>query len=141
VSDARYWPIQVLAAGLLIVAATVMPWATYKDVTTGVTTTFRGGDLSALLAVVGVASVALSLLSITRTSTLVKRVHVAVGSTALVVSIVLALSKISAANHVTQRGPSQTSYALGSAVAVVAAAVIALTCVVKLGAPTRIDRS
>jgi hypothetical protein len=120
VSKARYWQAQLLGAALLVVAATSLPWATYTDTTTGVTTNFRGGEPSAVLVGLGSASIALALFSIIRTSALLNRAHLAIGCTALVVAIVLALTKISAANHVLQEGPSRTSYALGSAVGVLA---------------------
>ena len=89
----------------------------------------------------GGASIALALFSIIRTSTLLSRAHLAIGCTALVVAIGLALTKISAANHALQEGPSRTSYALGSAIGVLAAAAIALTALIRLVIPEHIERS
>ena len=140
-SKARYWQAQLLGAALLVVATTSLPWATYTDTTTGVTTNFRGGELSVVLVGLGIASIALALFSIIRTSTLLNRAHLAIGCTALVVAIVLALTKITAANRVLQEGPSRTSYALGSAVGVLAATAIALTGLIRLVTPDHIERS
>jgi hypothetical protein len=141
VSKARYWQAQLLGAALLIVAAISLPWATYTDTTTRTTMNFRGGGLSLLLVAVALASIVLALFSITRAWSLLSWAHLTIGCAALVVSIALALTKISAANHVTQEGPSRTSYALGPVVAVVAAAAIALTGLVRLVTPKEIETS
>jgi hypothetical protein len=124
---------QVLAAVILIVASTSMTWATYRDLSTNETTAFHGGRLSILLVALGVASVALSLRLLAGTTAAFWRLHVVVGGAALVASIVQALDKISTANHLPALGPSQTSYALGAGLAVVASAALALTCLVALG--------
>jgi hypothetical protein len=110
---------------VLILAATVMPWATYKDVGRGATTTFRGGALGVVLVVIGIASIALSLMSLGRPSIAVSRLHLAVGCAAVIVCIVLALNRISAANNVTAAGPSRTAYGYASGIAFIAAATIA----------------
>lgn len=123
--------VQVLAAALLIVAAAVLPWATYKNATADATKSFQGGPFSFVLVFLGVASLVLSFGARNRSSAVLARLHFGVGGAAVVVAIALALSKISAANHFStfQQGGSQTAYAPGSIVGVVAAAAIALTSV------------
>lgn len=124
--------ILAVAGLVLVVAATVMPWATHRDVATGVTTAFRGGALGLLLVIFGLGTIAPLPILITRSSPPLYRLPLACGSAALLVSILVALKEISAANHVTQTGPSVTSYAFGAGVAIVAAIVIALTSLIEL---------
>jgi len=135
----RRLALPVVAAVVLIVASTVMPWATYKDVSTDATTTFHGGQLGLGLVALGAATIVSSPGLLTRLSTPVSRLHVVVGSAALVGSIVLALhrisqanSTISLANGVTQPGPTRTSYAFGAGVAIVASTAIALMSVLRV---------
>lgn len=109
-----------------------MPFATYKDLADGVTTTFRGGAGGVILVVLGALSIGLSLVVLNRPSPALYRIHLAVGCGALVVAIVLSLDKISAANHFEATGPSQTSYAFGSAIAVLSATAIAFTALTQL---------
>jgi peptidoglycan/LPS O-acetylase OafA/YrhL len=116
-----------IAAVVLILAATIMPWATHKDISSGSTTTFRGGALGVVLVVLGLASIALSLATRRGPSIALGRLHLVVGCTALIVCVALALNKISAANNVTATGPSQTAYGYASGVAFIAAATIAFT--------------
>jgi len=138
---ARTDAVQLLAGALLIVAATIMPFATYRDVSARATTTFRGGSLGVVLAGLGALSIALVLVSSKRRARWLARINVAVGWFALVLAIVLALSKIQAANEIqlgtNVRGSSQTSYAFGSTVAIAASALILLTALVALAAAKR----
>lgn len=122
--------IQLLAGALLIVAATVMPFATYEDTSSHTTTTFRGGSLSAVLVVLAAVSIALAVVSLRQSARLLIGIQIAIGCTATVVSIVLALGKIRAANSVTAINPSRTSYGWGSVVAVATSAALAVTSVV-----------
>jgi hypothetical protein len=69
----------------------------------------------------------LSLATRRRPSIALSRLHLAVGCAAVVVCIVLALNRISAANHVTAAGPAQTSYGYASGIAFIATATIAFT--------------
>lgn len=126
---------------LLIVASTLLPWATYTSLRTNATTVFRGGPLSVLLLVLGAASVVLSLPWVTRELTLLKRLDLLVGSTALLGSIVLAVSKISIANHAATSpdGGGRTSYASGAVVAILASAAIVVANVVALSAAKASD--
>jgi amino acid transporter len=127
--------VQVVAGVVLIIAATVLPWATLMESHPRVTAVFRGGPLSGLLVGFGVASVGLSLLWFVRESTALHRVHAVVGCAALVTSIALALDKISLANRVAsfQESGGQTSYAFGSGVAILASATIVATSFIGLG--------
>ena len=133
----RVCAIQIVAAALLILAATVLPFATYKDLANGVTTTFGGGAGGVILVALGVASIGSSFVLLRRPSPALYRIQLALGCSALVVAVVLSLDKISAANHFEATGPSQTSYAFGSAVAVLAAATIAFTALTQLRTSAR----
>jgi hypothetical protein len=133
--------VRVFSGALLIVAATVMPFATYRDVSARTTTTFRGGSLGIVLAGLGAVSITLALVSRNRCAPWLERIHVAVGWTALVLSIVLALTKIQAANEVLANGTSETSYAFGSLVAIAASAMITLISLVALAATKRVRAS
>jgi hypothetical protein len=132
VRAARICAIQVVAAALLILAATALPLASYKDLADGVTTTFRGGAGGAIVVVLGVVSIGMSFAALRQPSPVLYRIHLAVGCVALLGAVVLSLDKISAANHFEATGASQTSYAFGSAVAVLAAATIAFTALTQL---------
>ena len=125
-SAVRTAAVEIIAAAVLIIAATVMPWATFRDSASG-TTTFRGGALGVVLVILGVASIGLTLAWLRQPSLVLNRLHLAVACAALIVCVVLALNRISAANNVTAAGPSQTSYGYASGVAFIAAATIAFT--------------
>ena len=126
------------AAGLVLVAAAmVMPWATYENRATRVTTNFKGGGPGLLLVALGLASIAVALLLHKRASTRLLRIHFGLGCAAWIVSIVLALSRISSANHMNGPGPSKTSFATGTVIAIVAAAAIALTSAVEIARTSR----
>src|SRR5258708_23109003 len=91
--------IQLIAGVLLIIATLAMPWATHTAVSTDVTTKFRGGPFGVVLVALGVASIALSLLTFSRSSMAPQHLQLVIGCTAVVTSVALALTKISAANH------------------------------------------
>ena len=134
---------QISAVALLALASTVLPWATYKNQQTGVTTMFRGGELGVVLVALGVAILVLSRLAASRGSVTLGRLIVLVGCAAMVLSGIGALSKISAANnaarHAVAGSGSQTSYAIGAVLAVLATAVITLTAFVDgLGVRARV---
>lgn len=124
--------IQLLAAALLIIACILLPWATHKDLSTNVTTTFRGGPLSAVLLVCAAMSMSVSLLLVVRNSISLRRLHLVLGCAALIVSIALALSKISSANRVIVTRGGETAYAYGAGIAILASAVIAVTSFIAL---------
>ncbi len=128
----------MVTAVVLILAATVMPWATYKDVSRDVTTTLHGGHVGLLLVALGSTTIVSSPGLLTHLSIAVSRLHVVLGSAALLVSIVLALHGISRANSLAlgaaQPGPTRTSYALGAGVAIIASTVIALTSAIRVSA-------
>jgi len=124
--------VQLVAGMLLIVATLAMPWSLYKSASPPATTGFRSGSLGILLILLGVASIGLSLRSLAHSSQELQRVHLVVGCSAIVVSVVLALRKISAANHFLAEGGGHTSYATGAVFAVLASIAIALTSFVRL---------
>ncbi|MCU1368534.1 MAG: hypothetical protein JWN39_4173 [Ilumatobacteraceae bacterium] len=104
-----------------------MPWATL-DPAVGSTTRIRAGTVGLVLAALATGVVALSWWSTKRGATLPGRISVALGGSAAVVSIVLALRAMSTANGLATAGPSATSYAIGSGLAVVASlTVVAVT--------------
>ncbi|MDQ1459734.1 MAG: hypothetical protein QOI08_1218 [Actinomycetota bacterium] len=124
--------VQFAAGVLLIVATVAMPWSLYRSISPPVTTGFRSGSLGVLLLLLGAISIGLSLRSLARQSRTLQRVHLVVGYSAIVVSVVLGLRKISAANHFLTEGGGQTSYAAGAVFAVLASIAIALTSFVIL---------
>ena len=103
--------------------------ATYRDVLANKTTEFHGGALGVTLVGVGTVSIALAVLGTLRESMRVRGIQVVVANAALLASIVLALRKISSANHVVAEGMSQTSYALGAVVGVIASLVLVFASV------------
>jgi hypothetical protein len=118
---------QVLAGALLVAAATWMPWASLKVGSTGATTTFKGGLLGAVLAVLGLVSVVLAVTRVRLRSSALSIPTLLVACVALACSIVMALTKISSANNVPKPGGSETSYAYGAIVGVLASvALVAL---------------
>jgi hypothetical protein len=123
--------IQVVAGVLLVLAATIMPWATYENLINHQTTTFRGGDF-AVLRNVGVGTIAISLLSLARPRRVLGWLQLGFGVVGFVVAIVIALDRISEANHVVQTGASRTSYQPGAPLAIVASAAIVVTALVAL---------
>ena len=131
---------EVIAGACLVVAAAVMPWATYRDVLANKTTEFHGGALGVTLVGVGVLSIALAVLGAARESMWVRGMQIVVASAALLVSIVLALQKISSANHVVAEGLSQTSYALGAAVGVVASLALVIASVLAFTTAERLEQ-
>lgn len=136
----RQWPsplVRLAAGALLIVAATMMPWATFSVVgATYENTAFRGGPLSSLLVAVGAVSVLLSVWLLRRLSTRSLRLQLIAGCVALGASVVLMLSKISAANHLMDHATThsylKTSFAPGAAVGVIAAVVIIVSSAIDL---------
>jgi hypothetical protein len=117
--------VQLVAGVILIVATVAMPWSLYRSISPPVTTGLRSGTLGVLLLLLGAISVGLSLRSLARPSRDLQRVHVVIGCSAVVVSLVLALRKISAANHFLAAGGGRTSYGAGSVFAVLASIAIA----------------
>jgi cytochrome b561 len=122
---------------VLIVAAVAMPWVTYENRATHVTTQFKGGRLGIILVVLGLASITLAVMLYNRASTLLMRIHFGIGCAAWILSVVVALAKIKSANNVNKQAPSSTSFAAATVVAVVASAAIALTSAAELNAAKR----
>jgi hypothetical protein len=124
--------IQVIAAALFVVAATVMPWATYENVMKDATTTFQSGDFGPVLVAIGIATVVLALVSLVRPIRILAWLQLGLGGVALVVSVVIALDKISAANHVVREGASRTSYQYGAPTAIIASGAVVVTAIITL---------
>src|SRR3954469_7287636 len=91
--------VQLIAGVLLLLAAIAMPWSLYTSISPKVTTEYRSGSLGVWLAMLALASIALSLGSLAHPSRVMQRLQVVIGSAALVVSIALSLRKISAVNQ------------------------------------------
>ena len=111
-----------------------MPWATYRDVGSNATMTFRGGLSGLVLATLGVVSLVGAVLLLVRRSAALDRAEMVVGCAAVITSIVMALSDISRANHaaLAGAGPSRTSYTYGAGVAVVGSLTIATIGLIRL---------
>jgi hypothetical protein len=126
--------VQAASSALVIVAATRMPWATYRDVGSNATTTFRGGPSGLVLAALGIVSLVGAAVSLVRRSAALDRAEMAVGCAAVVTSIVMTLSDISRANHaaLAGEGPSRTSYTYGAGVAVLGSLAIATISLITL---------
>jgi hypothetical protein len=125
-------PVQIGAVVLLVVAATFLPWATYRS-PDNQTTIFRGGTIGLVLVALGAVFIAVSLVSQARGP---RRLNALVAVTAIVVSVGGALNKIRAANdaasHAAGGGSSQTSYAFGAILAVLATSVIVISAFIDL---------
>jgi hypothetical protein len=126
------WTFGGVAAGsaLALTAALALPWATYEVASTGTTTAFKGGSWSVGLIAFTAATFIVRLfypLGILAIGQLVA----AVGS--LVAAICLALTQIANANAAMAAAGGTTSYALGSGVGVIAAALLVVSSAVSLG--------
>lgn len=131
---------QLLASVLLLVAAIWLPWATYRART--VNLTFGSVWLDELLIGVGAAAVFLASLSMAWRHAVVQWSLCIIGGLAVIASIGLALSGISAANHradtvvfahatvVAEPESSQTAYGTGSVVGVAASVILLVLSVV-----------
>jgi hypothetical protein len=142
----RLCTVQVAAGALLFVAVTLLPMATYKALSTDTTTFLRGGSLSLAVGVAAAASIALSLMGLRFRSSPAAVTNVAIGCAAMIGSIALALSNIAAATDLAAvpgvggTGGTETSYAVGSLVALLASLVLVLSGVNALST-LRVDPS
>jgi hypothetical protein len=130
--------VQIGAVLVLVVAGTVLPWATYRN-PANETTVFRGGAFGLVLVALGGVFIVVTRVSKTSGP---RRLNVLVAATAIIVSVGGALSKIRAANDAASRavagsGSSQTSYAVGAVLAVLAALTIAVSAFIDLTSRAR----
>ncbi len=122
----RWWA-RVLVGGLL--ASTVaLPWATYRNLATGHTSTFGAGAFAIVIVCGALGAMGCSLMSSARA----RLVALLLGGAMVPVTAAAALTAIKTANDAAQRGigPSETAYAAGSGVAI--AAAILLTVLIAL---------
>jgi hypothetical protein len=126
------------AAVLMIVAATAMPWATYKSDSAG-TVHFGGGELGRAALLLAVTELALALCLGLKPAAFVSMAAVAVGVGSLGVAAALALHSIALANTVYRRapGPSQSAYGLGSGIGLLAAVGMIAIAAVTMGHQVR----
>ena len=110
------------AAVLLIVAATAMPWATYKSASTG-TVHFGGGELGRAALWLAVTELALASCLWLKPAVFITMAALAVGAGSFVIAAALALHSIFRANTVYRYAPapSHSAYSLGSGIGVLAA--------------------
>jgi hypothetical protein len=120
------------ASLLLLTTAIWLPWATYKSAPLAVT--YRGGRLGLALVFCGSAWLVLAASSLLWDRANVYWLQLAVGVIALVVSIALALRRISEVNGIANPHPgasTTTAYGMGPVLAV-AASVAMISCSVTL---------
>ena len=131
--------IQVLCGIALVIAGAFLPWATYTNLATGVTTPFRGGPLSICVILAGSATITLALGSLLTPSARLAWTQVAVAGSALVLCVWLYLTKISAANSVTLGAPGsgvRTAGGSGTPLALGAAVILVVTTILRAHQPT-----
>lgn len=124
--------VQAGAGALLILAATALPWVSYSVGRPTLTSSFHGGSMGVFLAVIGAAAIVFGLVAASRRVTWVLGTSLGIGAIAFIGSAALALSKMADANSLHVTGPSQTSYAIGTAVGLVASLAIVLTALIGL---------
>lgn len=126
--------VQIGASVVLIVASTLLPWATYRNQQLHETTEFHSGALGPWLVALGGVFIALVLLSASWRAPVLRRLNKVVAIGAILLSVVAALSRIRAANeasvHAVAGRGLQTSFAIGAALAVIAAIVMAVTTLI-----------
>lgn len=124
--------VSAVAAAAMVLAATALPWATSRNQATDVTTAFRGGPLSAALIVGAGATITLSVVRLARWAAVIDIMQMAVAVGSVVVCVGLALSKIAAANDFVSPGPTQTSYAIGAGLGLLAGWTMVVTSALSL---------
>ena len=115
------WGARVLVGGLLA-STTALPWATYRNVATGRTTTFGAGAFAITIACGALAAVGLSLLPAPR----LRFTALLLAGALVPVSAAAALTRIKMANEAANRsiGPFETAYAVGGGFAIAAAILL-----------------
>ena len=126
----------MLASLILVISATWLPWATYRSA--ALVMTVEAGRLGLVLVVCGAGS-----LGLVAGPLLWNRAHaywlqLVLGCTALICSLVIALSSIADANRTAdvRAGYSTTSYAIGAGLAITASVVLVVTSVTQLRSRT-----
>jgi hypothetical protein len=120
-----------IASLALVVAALWLPWATLEGSSRGVTT-FASGLLAGWLVALALFTTVLSLLALRWPSTWISSAMLGSSICALGLALLLALRSISLANSVPIHAYSQTSYASGSELGVLAGVALTVTAVLSL---------
>ena len=126
------WPVVALVLlAMAVMAATLLPWATYENRALEFTTDYGAGAVGYIVAALALGSVACAVLGMRNRSATLQNTAVVSSAACLVTSIVLALTRISAANDAatSQIGASRTSYEAGAVGSVVASAALLIVCV------------
>jgi hypothetical protein len=122
----RLWiAVELAGACLLLVATAVMPWATFHVHGVSSKTSLRADSLSPALFSAATVALVAAALQIAKRLRALAWTAAAAGGIAVVLSVVEAARRISHANSLTLSAGGSTSYASGSALAVLGA--IALT--------------
>lgn len=125
----------MIASGVLLVSATWLPWATYRSVALSVP--YRGGKVGQVLVVCGAAWLTLAITSAVWNRHIIYWLQISISTTALVVSVVLTLMRIAAANgtpdpHLALGGTVSTAHGIGAELAVAASGVMIACSVIQL---------
>ena len=128
-----------VAAAVGVAAAAFLPFATYRNVAVARTTTFHGGFLAVAMAVCALAAGGVSLAPPVR----YRLIAGILATAALVLAAVGAATRIKMANDTANRlgGPSRTSYAAGSGVALIAATALVVLVAAAFGEAKRHARA
>lgn len=131
---------EVLASLLLLISAIWLPWAT--DRSTALAVTFTGDRSGLVLVACGAGALGLVAVSLLWNRASVHWVQLLLGCTALICSLVIALSKIAEANRtaIAHLGYSATSYGIGSGLAIAASVVMVVSSVAQLTPSGRSER-
>jgi hypothetical protein len=115
-----------IVGAVLVGVAVVLPWATLERVVAGSTRRFGAGAAGGLLVVFAVVSVAATLGVGVSASRRLRWLAIGSAVACLGTAVVIALSRIAAANHaaMAQTGGSRTAYAVGAAAGVLGALLL-----------------
>ncbi len=126
-AEGRWWLVwQGIAGVLLIIAATVLPWATCQIGSSSSTVLLLAGPFTWVLILLGVAAIALAAAQARGKATWAARASTVVGVLATVTSALTALTRIAHANDLIVNVGGSSAYAFGSGVGVLAGVAVVI---------------
>ncbi len=132
----------LLGSGILVIVAAWLPWASRTNRATEVTTEFRSGAVGFVLVALAIAAIACSVRGVVATSMRLQSLACVLSAACFVTALVLALTRIKAANDaaVSSVGVgNRTSYEVGAVLGVLGSAALLTSCFVLRGHSRRSD--
>jgi hypothetical protein len=127
--------VQVIGGAVLIVAATVVPWAYYRLRGSVASHWLSAGGFSWALVIAGVLAIVFGALQLVEPGTWLPRLNCVTGAAAAVIAVATALSRMAHANDLTVNSGGTTSYSLGGPLGVGATLAIGIAAVVAAQRP------